>query len=124
MKIIIVLASLLAFQQFNTSSASGAAPNGTDTCYTFTIDNASSDSLGDVAINGASDYADFYVTATGQYQQTLCFSSVSATVAGTTVPYPNSEKIQLANGAWVAVLWQSPSLVEIDNTTQQNRPAQ
>ena len=95
-----------------------------DTCYTFTVNNTSSDSLGDVTINGATSYADFYVTGSGEYQQTLCFSAVSATIAGTVVTYPNSANFQLPSGAWVTAGWQSPSLVEIEDLAKQNTPVE
>ncbi len=125
MKLILVFASIFAFQQFNSNTAVRAVlPSGADTCYTFTVDNASSDSLGDVTINGVSNYADFYVTATGTYQQTLCFAAVSATLAGTTVPFPNSANIQLASGDWITLAWSSPNLVEITNRTKANTPVQ
>ncbi len=95
-----------------------------DTCYTFTVNNASPDSLGDVTINGATSYAEFYVTGTGQYQQTLCFTAVSATIDGTVIPYPNSANIQLPSGAKITAGWQSPSLIEVATQTTQDTPVE
>ncbi len=105
-----------------TNSAAIMVPDASDTCYTFTVDNTSPDSLGDVIISGATDYGDFYVTGTGEYQQTLCFTAVSATIAGTVVPYPNSANIQLPSGAKVTAGWQSPSLIEVATETIQDIP--
>ena len=91
-------------------------------CYTFTVDNASSDSLGNVRVNGASTYADFNVTATASYEQSVCFTASSVTVNGTTIDYPNSGNVQLASSVWVKVGWQSPSLVEIADERGTNSP--
>ncbi|HET6400756.1 MAG TPA: hypothetical protein VFH95_05080 [Candidatus Kapabacteria bacterium] len=107
-----------------TNTTVAMAPTGTDSCYTFTVDNESTDTLGEVTVSGATDYTDFYITGSGQYQKTLCYTAVSVTIAGVTVPYPNLANIPLPNGAWVKAGWQSPSLVEVVNETGQDTPAE
>lgn len=101
--------------------AAGAMPRA---CATFTVDNATTDSLGDVTISGGGSYADFNVTGYGQYQQQLCFTADAATVEGTTVAYPNSALDTLTNGIVVNVGWQSPSLIEVVNETTQDGPVE
>jgi hypothetical protein len=91
-------------------------------CYTFTVDNTSSDSIGNIRVNGASTYADFNVTATASYEQSVCFTASSVTVNGTTIDYPNSGNVQLASGVWVKVIWQSSSLIEIADEHGTNSP--
>jgi hypothetical protein len=91
-------------------------------CYTFTVDNASSDSLGTVRVNGLASYQDFNVDTTGFYEHDLCFAAVSATVNGVAIDYPNSGNVQLASGAWVTVAWQSSSLIEIADEKETNGP--
>jgi hypothetical protein len=91
-------------------------------CYTFTVDNASSDSIGNVRVSGASTYADFNVITTASYQQSVCFVAAAATVNGVTVTYPNSGDVQLTSGVWVKVAWQSSSLVEILDDNSHNSP--
>ena len=91
-------------------------------CYTFTIDNVSSDTLGDVTISGGGSYADFNVTGSGFFQQNLCFAAVSVTINNVIILYPNSGNVQLPSGAWVKAGWQSPSLVEVANKEVQNSP--
>ncbi|MDP4199256.1 MAG: hypothetical protein Q8922_16025 [Bacteroidota bacterium] len=92
------------------------------TCYTFTVDNASTDSLGTVTVSGTSSSQDFNVTTTGFYEQNICFAAISATVNGVNVNYPNSGNVQLPSGVWVKVAWQSPSLIEIANEAGTNGP--
>ncbi len=91
-------------------------------CYTFTVDNGSSDSIGNVRISGASSYADFNVVTTASYEQSVCFTAMSVTVNGVAVTYPNSGDVQLASGVWVKVIWQSPSFIEIADERGTNSP--
>jgi|GEM_PF-6370731 len=122
-KITLLLTLSIVFQLTPTMQAvikpADAAPRS---CYTFTVDNVTTDSLGDVTISGGGDHSDFNVTGYGQYPQELCFTAISATIAGTVVPYPNSANIHLSNGAWVTAGWQSPSLVEVMNDAKQDGP--
>ena len=113
---------LLAFLTVIPTASSDRQQTG---CYTFTADNLSKDSLGTVTVsNGVGDNAYFDINATGQYQQQVCFVAYSATIAGISIPYPNTENIPLPNGDVVKASWQSPSLIELSDGTVQERPAQ
>ncbi len=91
-------------------------------CYTFTVDNAATDSLGDVSVNGVSANTNIEVTGNGFFEQDICFAAVSVTIQGNVVAYPNAADFQLADGTWVRAGWQSASLVEVKNEEGQNGP--
>jgi hypothetical protein len=91
-------------------------------CYTFTVDNVTTDSLGDVTVNGLATGTYIDVTGNGFFEQNVCFPAVSVTIQGNVVLYPNSADFQLADGTMVKVGWQSPSLVEVKNEHEQGGP--
>ena len=91
-------------------------------CYTFTVDNVSNYALGTVTVSGIGSSAYFNVTGTGSYQQSICFTAISVTVAGTVVSYPNTAIVDLGSGTLVKVLWQSSSVVEIENKDEVGSP--
>jgi hypothetical protein len=127
-----ILFSLIVSIAFVAGSATGVqaefrsaflAPLPVPDCSAFTIDNASSDSLGTVTVNGLGSSQDFNVDSTGYYEHDICFTAFSVTVNAVTVNYPNSDTVQLASGAWVRVAWQSSSLIEISNDEEVGSPA-
>jgi hypothetical protein len=87
-------------------------------CYTFTIDNASTHDLGTVTVAGSGYSTYFNVSTTGFYQQELCYTAMTVTVAGVPVSYPTSGIVDLGNSTLVKVIWQSSSLVEVVNTDE------
>ncbi len=91
-------------------------------CYNFTVDNVTTDSLGDVSVNGLATNTYINVTGSGFFEQNVCFPSVSVTIQGNVVAYPNSADFQLVDGTWVQAGWQSPSLVEVENEREQGGP--
>lgn len=97
-------------------------PIADPTCYTFTVDNTSSYSLGTVTVSGTGSSANFNVTTSGFYQQEICFTAISVTVAGTSVAYPNSSVVDIGSGTLVSVVWQSTSVVEIADKDEIGSP--
>jgi len=92
------------------------------TCYTFTIDNASSYAPGTVTVSGIGSSTNFSVTSSGFYQQQICYTALSITVAGTSVSFPNTGVVDLGNATPVKVIWQSSSIVEIVNNDEVGSP--
>ncbi len=94
-------------------------------CTTFTLDNTTTDSLGQVTVgDGLGDNAYLDVNGSGQFQTQICFTAASVTIGGSSVPYPNTQNITLAGGAVIGVQWQSSSLIEVSNPVKVNTPIQ
>lgn len=79
----------------------------------FTINNNTNESLGNVTLNQTSGSTTISVSSPGAWLTSIESGVNSVTVAGQTVAYPNQGSIVLPSGHAGRVTWVSTSYVEI-----------
>ena len=85
-------------------------------CITFTVDNASSDTVGAVYVTSSATPIKIEVTGSGDFYGEVCFSPVGVRICGQTVD--NTGIVTLSDGTVVDVSWGSPDIVDITNHTK------
>jgi hypothetical protein len=96
----------------------GAQGMAHPTCTTFTVDNASSDTVGAVYVTSSGAPTEIEVTGTGNFYGEVCASPIGVRICGQTVEYPNTGIVTLSDGAQVDISWTNPDIVDITNHTK------
>jgi hypothetical protein len=86
----------------------------------FMIDNASTQSLGNVTISSSMESNSLMVGPSQMDTLGLAFNPSSVTINSQVCAYPDSNIIALPTGAMVSVGWQSPNLISVLDYVQQN----
>jgi hypothetical protein len=120
-KIALILVFVLGFA-FLCAPTRAHISSLTFSTLTFTVDNASSDSIGTVSVVGAGDPVDIHVPSAGYFHGDVSFVPVSVKINNQTVLYPNAGTVVLTDGKLVTVSWQSNNLIDINNQEMQDGP--